>query len=69
MPLGGSPKSRRPPPLPPPVKTIDTGAAGKDESGRLRGRSRGQSIIAGRGQLQSATVRRRELKQKLGATV
>jgi hypothetical protein len=68
MPLGGSPKASKPPPLPPPVKQIDVSAgakAGEAERQRLqRRRGRRSAVIAGRRQLQPATV----LKQKLGAT-
>ncbi len=68
MPLGGSPKVSRPPPLPPPVKQVDVSQgrrAGEDESRRLRGRrGRRGTVLAGRSQLQPATV----LKQRLGAT-
>ena len=70
MPLGGSPKVSKPPALPPPVKQVDvskTGRAGEDERKRLIGRrGRSSTVLAGRRQLQPATVRRPALREDLG---
>lgn len=71
MPLGGSPKVSKPPPLPPPVKQVDVGAgrrAGEAERKRLQGRrGRRGAIFAGRRQLGPANVATAALKTKLGA--
>ncbi len=69
MPLGGSPKVSKPPPLPPPIKRVDVSAgrrAGEAERKRLRGRGgRRGAIFAGRRQLAPATVATAGLKTNL----